>query len=136
MAFNNFFIIDDDIEDSDLLVEALALLKKNSQCYVASNGEEALKKLNANIVPAPDFIFLDLNMPRLNGIQFLVEIKESCAFRNIPIVIYTTSSSPRDREETKRLGAYYFLTKPNTFDEICKAVNSILTMHNVSVEME
>ena len=136
MAFNNFFIIDDDIEDSDLLVEALALLKKNSQCYVASNGEEALKKLNANIVPAPDFIFLDLNMPRLNGIQFLVEIKESCAFRNIPIVIYTTSSSPRDREETKRLGAYCFLTKPNTFDEICKAVNSILTIHNVSVEIE
>ncbi len=133
MNSNKYYIVDDDAEDRDLLKEALFSIDKGSQCFIAKNGEEGLQKLTEDEIPLPDFIFLDLNMPRLNGKQFLIEIKKIKRFSHIPVVIYTTSADANDREETKQLGAFYYITKPDGFDEICNALLSVFSLKIAAV---
>ncbi len=108
-------------------------IDKGGQCFTAKNGEEGLKKLSEDIIPLPDFIFLDLNMPRLNGKQFLIEIKQIKRFSQIPIIIYTTSADPKDMEAMIQLGALYYITKPDVFDDICHALLSVFSIRSAAV---
>lgn len=122
-----FFIVDDDIDDQDLFIEAVNEVDKSIQCISATDCEEALDLLKNRKIGKPDMIFLDLNMPRLNGKQCLAELKKESHLRDIPVIIYSTSSEKRDIEETTRLGAAHFLTKPNKFEELCKALSFVLS---------
>jgi CheY-like chemotaxis protein len=118
-------IIDDDEDDRDLFLYALAKVNPAVLCLTFADAEDALRDLNkASLVP--DMIFLDLNLPRLSGRQFLVELKKYPTLKNIPVVIYTTSSIEKDIEETKQLGATHFLTKPYSIPELCKALSQII----------
>ncbi|MBO9572516.1 MAG: response regulator, partial [Chitinophagaceae bacterium] len=114
-----------DIDDQELFVEAIGEIDKSIKCLTAANCEEALDLLRNRKIELPDLIFLDLNMPRLNGKQCLAELKKESHLNHIPVIIYSTSSEKRDIEETSRLGAAYFLTKPNKFDDLCKALNYV-----------
>lgn len=118
-------IVDDDDDDIELFCEAVKDVDERIDCVCASNGEEALNKLNNGEI-LPDFIFLDLNMPRLNGKQCLKKLKNNLKLRNIPVIIYSTSKLKEDVEETKQLGAASFLTKPNKVNDLRKAISSIL----------
>lgn len=120
-----FFIVDDDLDDQELFIEAVNEVDKSIRCLPYSNCEEALELMKSKKVNLPDIIFLDLNMPKLNGKQCLMELKKHEILRDIPVVIYTTSSEKRDIEETCRLGAAYFLTKPNKFEELCNAIRYV-----------
>jgi CheY-like chemotaxis protein len=122
-----FFIVDDDIDDQELFIEAVNEVDNSIQCVSASDCEEALNLLKSGAMPLPDMIFLDLNMPRLNGKQCLTELKKQAHLRHIPVIIYSTSSEKRDVEETALLGAAHFLTKPNKFDELCKALTYVVS---------
>lgn len=122
-----FFIVDDDIDDQDLFIEAVNEVDKSVECLSASNCEEALDLLKNRKISLPDMIFLDLNMPRLNGKQCLAELKREAHLRDIPVIIYSTSSEKRDIDETTKLGAAHFLTKPNKFEELCKALTFVLS---------
>lgn len=122
-----FFIVDDDIDDQELFIEAVSEVDNSIKCLSASNCEDALDKLKNGKMPLPDVIFLDLNMPRLNGKQCLAELKKAANLRHIPVIIYTTSSEKRDIEETSKLGAAHFLTKPNKFEELCKALTYVVS---------
>ena len=119
-------IIDDDEDDVELFCDALKEIDHDIQCVSASNGEEALSRLSTGEGPLPDYIFLDLNMPRLNGKQCLKRLKVNSKFQNIPVVIYSTSKSKEDMEETRQLGAVHFLTKPNRINDLRRAIASIL----------
>ena len=121
------FIADDDPDDVELFTEAVNEFDESIQCYSAMDGEEALKKLRAMLPALPDIIFLDLNMPRINGKQCLVEIKKTEKLNVVPVVIYSTSSIQHDIDETRRLGAVYFLTKPASFGELCKELSNIIS---------
>ena len=121
------FIADDDQDDVELFTEAVNEVDKSIQCHSAMDGEEALKKLMAMLPDLPDIIFLDLNMPRINGKQCLVEIKKTEKLNTVPVVIYSTSSIQHDIDETRELGAVYFLTKPASFGELCKELSSIIS---------
>jgi CheY-like chemotaxis protein len=122
-----FFIVDDDIDDQELFIEAVNEVDKSINCFSASDCEEALNLLKSGTVELPDMIFLDLNMPRLNGKQCLTELKRQANLKHIPVIIYSTSSEKRDIEETSRLGAAHFLTKPNKFEELCSALSYVLS---------
>ncbi|MBL7699530.1 MAG: response regulator [Chitinophagaceae bacterium] len=122
-----FFIVDDDTDDQDLFIEAVNEVDSSIECLSASNCEEALDLLKNRKMPMPDMIFLDLNMPRLNGKQCLAELKREAHLRDIPVIIYSTSSEKRDIDETARLGAAHFLTKPNKFEELCKALSFVVS---------
>lgn len=117
-----FIIVDDDIDDQELFIEAVSEVDKTIRCLPYSNCEEALELMKSRKVGLPDVIFLDLNMPKLNGKQCLAELKKHSDLRNIPVIIYSTSSEKRDIEETARLGAAHFLTKPSKFEELCRAI--------------
>lgn len=119
-------IVDDDVDDQELFIEAVGEVDGSIECVSVSNCEEALVMLKTRKVN-PDMIFLDLNMPRLSGKQCLAEIKRESHLKDIPIVIYTTSSEKRDIDETARLGATHFLTKPNKFEELCRAVSEMVS---------
>lgn len=127
MTKRTLFIVDDDTDDQDLFIEAVNEVDTSIQCMSASSCEEALDLLKNKKIRLPDIIFLDLNMPRLNGKQCLAELKKQAHLRHIPVIIYSTSSERRDIEETTRLGAAHFLTKPNKFEELCKALSFVVS---------
>jgi CheY-like chemotaxis protein len=122
-----FFIIDDDADDQELFMEAVSEVDDSIQCISASDCEDALDLLKNGKIALPDVIFLDLNMPRLNGKQCLSELKKQANLKHIPVIIYSTSSEKRDMEETARLGAAHFLTKPNKFEELCQALSFVIS---------
>jgi len=121
-----YFIVDDDPDDQELFVEALQGLDEFCKCETAFNGQDALDKLN-KMPSVPDFIFLDLNMPRMNGKQFLAEIKKAKTLQDIPVIIYSTSTDKKDILDTIELGAIYFLEKPNRFNDLTKALSNIIS---------
>lgn len=117
-------IVDDDVEDMELLGQAVTTIDPEIQCVEAYNGIEALKILKRNSL-LPDFIFLDINMPLMNGMRCLEEIKKNLSYDHIPVIIYSTTTDERQIEECKNLGAG-FLTKPNSFDELMVALRRII----------
>ena len=122
------FIIDDDEDDQLFINEAMKDLNIPFECFYANNGEAALKHLKDETVPFPDFIFLDLNMPKLNGKECLIEIKKLSKYSTVPLIIYTTSSNQKDKQEIMQLGAHYFLTKPTRISELCTCLHNVFSM--------
>ena len=118
------FIVDDDQDDRDMFCEVVKEINERINCKVFSNGQEALQVLQKHEV-LPNFIFLDLNMPRMNGKQFLTNIKNMPCLCSIPVIIYSTSKLDEDKEETKKLGAEYFLTKPTSMQQLKKELESV-----------
>ncbi len=121
-------IVDDDEDDMDFFCEVINEIDASYTCVTATNGEEALQKLRKGKTQLPDLIFLDLNMPRMNGKICLQELKKDSALQNIPIIIYTTSSHHKDKEETLKNGAALFMTKPPTFDRMKAGIEEALLM--------
>ena len=126
MVLNKIMIVDDDPDDIDLFMEAVLELDPNINCVSASDGIAGLGKIEKMDSQLPDYIFLDLNMPRMNGKMFLTELKKSERLKDIPVIIYTTSRREEDINETRCLGADYFLTKPSRFADLKAVLNYIL----------
>lgn len=112
-----FLLVDDDSDDSFLFEEALKDLTTDVSLSVAINGFDALAKLEAER-PLPDLIFLDLNMPLMDGKQLLVNLKADSTFRRIPVIMYTTSSLDRDVEYSLKNGALCFISKPHSMRDL------------------
>lgn len=87
---------------------------------------DALEKLTSDISFAPDFIFLDVNMPKINGVELLEKIKSLENLKNTSIFIYTTSWDHRLMELCKGLGAKEYLIKPYTFDSLVDCLKDVL----------
>lgn len=122
-----FFLVDDDIDDQEIFMAAVNEIDSSINCVGIDNCEEAIEKLKKEPGNTPDIIFLDLNMPRLNGRQCLAELRKIAHLKEVPVIIYSTSSLKKDIEETRILGADMFLTKPSKFDELCNALNNVLS---------
>jgi CheY-like chemotaxis protein len=110
-----FLLTDDDKDDRELFSEALASIDPGIICHGAEHGRDALRILNTPDVSKPDIIFLDINMPVMNGWELLVTLKKDNSRNDIPVIIYTTSSEERDKQIAKDLGALCFVTKPADF---------------------
>jgi len=123
---NRIFLIDDDEDDQLFFSEALKLINPSLQYDSAANGKIALDKLTS-IDRLPDLIFLDLNMPVMNGYEFLKQAMNNLHINKIPIGIFTTSNILSDIERAKELGAKFFFTKPNDFNVLCDKLEKILT---------
>lgn len=118
------FLVDDDVDDQEIFALALAEVDDSISCITARNGMEALEQLKERRW-IPDWIFLDLNMPRMNGKQCLKEIKGLQELTHVPVIIYSTSCELRDIEETKALGATAFISKPPRIQELINSLKSI-----------
>jgi DNA-binding NtrC family response regulator len=95
-------------------------------CIPADNGQQALELLNNKEIPLPDFIVLDLRMPRYSGKTCLSAIKADARLKDIPVFIYTTSNNVEESKELAQMGACHFMTKPGNADEIYYLVSFIL----------
>lgn len=112
----HILLVDDDPDDQEIFESVIKEILPTAKCSGAGNGQHALEKLTDGS-PRPHIIFLDLNMPLMNGKQFLVEIKKHPDIEKIPVIVLSTSSDPTNFAETKQLGAKYFITKPDRFSQ-------------------
>jgi CheY-like chemotaxis protein len=110
MELKVVMIVDDDTDDRLFFREAVQELNASVTCLEATDGTNALKTLKQQEV-LPQYIFLDLNMPIMNGIEFLRTISVDPVLKSIPVIVYTTSVSPDDMKITSELGARYYLPK-------------------------
>lgn len=121
-------IVDDDKDDRFFFRSAIRKNNPSFECVEAENGVEALQQLRTT-EQLPDFIFLDLNMPKMDGRECLKELKKDETLKNIPVIIYSTSEYKLDKEVTKELGADFFLTKLSDIyplpEELVKAMNKV-----------
>jgi CheY-like chemotaxis protein len=115
MGTRKFLVVDDDCDDTELFAEAIGSLDVAVSCLNASDGKEALDKLKSNAFEKPDIIFLDINMPVMNGWEFLSRLKGSEGLKEIPVIMYSTSSKSSDIKTAMSSGALCFFTKPNSF---------------------
>jgi CheY-like chemotaxis protein len=95
-------------------MDALGEIAMDTECITANSGFQALDYLK-EIVPAPSLIFIDLNMPLMDGFECLKSIKNNERLKEIPVVIFTTSDNPADKKSSKELGAEIFFTKTANF---------------------
>jgi len=126
-------IIDDDEDDLFLFCSAIEEFYPDIQCIKAEAVDNALLILRDETLK-PDFIFLDLNMPRVNGKSCLKMLKQSKEFRDIPVVVYTTSKMERDMLECKQLGAAAFITKPSNLKNLYKFMDLVLNRQWEKIE--
>lgn len=125
----SFLIVDDDADDRMLFIEAVREIDMSIECKIARNGEQALKLLSNIEYPLPDFIFLDIRMPRIDGKKCLVEIKKDERLKNIPVIIYTTSKGVEESKELRDMGAFHFISKPRNADEIFYLISFVMDEH-------
>lgn len=125
MGFKTILLIDDDPDDHELFIEAVQQISNTTTCISLTSAILALQKLKSKELN-PDVIFLDLNMPVMSGQEFLTQIKETENIKDIPVIIYSTTSQRKIMDLTKQLGAIYFITKPSTFGDLVKVLTPIV----------
>ena len=126
MAVAKFFlIIDDDRYHLELFYEALLEVSPDCKCATAPNGRQAIMAPRNGEIELPTLIFLDINMPLMNGWQCLSILKTTEAYKNIPVIMYSTSSYRNDFAKAHLEGALCFFTKPSNFKEL---KNSLATV--------
>lgn len=121
-----FWLVDDDKEDLELFREALREIWDRTQLTASIDCVDLLDLLPQTTLP--DVLFLDINMPKKNGLEFLAEIKQHPTLKDIPIVIYSTSIRKADIERAYELGAHYYITKPDDFEAIIEVLSRMLTL--------
>ncbi len=127
MTFKQFLQVDDDKDDRELFREALEDVSKEINCHTAAGANEALELLASLHPGKPDVIFLDINMPLVSGWECLTLLKKHELYRDIPVVIYSTSSHGRDIEIAKDLGAHRFITKPHDYNLLISVLAEVIT---------
>ena len=122
----NILLVEDDQVDVMNVQRAFSRNKIANPLRVAGNGVEALEKLRSGEVPLHRLlILLDLNMPRMNGIEFLRELRRDAELHHLPVVVLTTSDDERDRIEAYHLNVAGYIVKPVTFQNFCDAMATL-----------
>ena len=122
----HLLLVDDDEDDRDFFLSVLDSIDSSLTCDTAENGSVALQYLSQQHA-RPDVIFLDLNMPVMNGKQFLTEVKKRDGLKDIPVIVLSTSADHSLISETGKLGAIDFITKPNKLSLLETRLREILT---------
>jgi CheY-like chemotaxis protein len=125
--YRTILLVDDDTDDQELFIDAVNEVDASIHCFCANDGEAALKFINEDAVVKPDMVFIDLNMPKLNGKRVLQELKKTEIIKSIPVIMYSTFFGPRDIEEINASGASFHMVKSTRFEDLCKSLQHILS---------
>ena len=134
-------LLDDDSDDRELFSEAAKGLEQAVICECFEDGKEGLSTMLSAEFTKPDIIFLDLNMPTMDGWQFLEHIRKHDSLSGVPVIIYSTSSAPRDQDYAKAMGAICFVTKPYNFSKVKLVLQIVVrniqknTLHQACAEI-
>ena len=127
----SILLVEDDKVDAMTIQRSLETINITNDVDVVNNGEEALQYLRDSQDELPCIILLDLNMPKMNGIEFLRIAKHDETLKRIPVVILTTSSDEQDKIESFNLGVAGYMIKPVDywqFVEVVKAIDLYWTL--------
>lgn len=122
-------LADDDEDDRLFFTDAFSELKINTKVNTFNDGVELMNYLNSDDAILPQVLFLDLNMPKKNGLECLAEIKSNNKFEDIAIAIYSTSSSEEHIEETFVKGANIYIKKPSDFETLKKVLSDVVAIN-------
>ena len=120
-------LIEDDLDDIELLQEAFKSRGVQYEMEIITDGSEAVNYLRHN-EHGPDIIILDFNLPKVHGREVILEIKSVPAFKNIPLVVLSTSSSKDDIEYALKNGADKYLIKPSNMNQVDITIDAILEL--------
>jgi CheY-like chemotaxis protein len=125
----DLLLIEDSPSDARLTMEALRDARILSNIHTVADGLQALEYLRREGVhkeaPTPDFIILDLNLPKMNGLEVLQEIKEDIRLRSIPVIILSSSQAEQDIAKAYSYQASCYITKPLDADQYFTAIRSL-----------
>jgi len=122
-------LADDDKDDRNDFIEAFESLKISTTVETLKNGVQLMKYLNNPSTKLPHLLFLDLNMPKKSGLDCLLEIKQIERLKHLTVVIYSTSSSEKDIEDTFLHGANIYIKKPAHLTVLKKTLLHVLTLN-------
>jgi len=124
MKYQNVLIIDDDQDDREIFLEAIKDVSSLINCTTFHDGELALGQLMEKAI-APDAIFLDLNMPRMTGMEFLERARKTDALKTTPIIIYSTSSYiEASRSQLEEASGY--ICKPDNYPDLVAILKELI----------
>ncbi|MES2647189.1 MAG: response regulator [Bacteroidota bacterium] len=126
VAIHNILLAEDDSDDQYLFKYVLESLKISFTLTIVTDGEELMKLLSDESNSLPDILFLDLNMPRKNGAECLVEIKKLQHLRQLPIVICSTAREDNSTPLLHENGAKYYLMKPDQLSQFKQLVKKAI----------
>jgi CheY-like chemotaxis protein len=118
-------LVDDDRDDHEIFRSACMQVDHRTNVLGFENGDQAIRNLSV-MQALPYVIFLDLNMPRQNGVDVLEKLKDSAQLKSVPVVIYSTSFDSQVREKCSSLGAIEIMEKPSCFDALCRRLQTVL----------
>jgi len=122
----NILLVEDDEVDVMNVQRAFRANRISNPLFIAGNGEEALRTLRGGEVPRERrLVLLDLNMPRMNGIEFLRALRADAELARTTVVVLTTSNDERDRVEAYNLNVAGYILKPVTFQNFCEAMSTL-----------
>lgn len=120
-----WFVVDDDLDDQEIFVIAVEKVDPAIECTFANDGVHAINRLRSENSLKPECIFLDVNMPRMNGIECLEALRACDDLREVPIYMCSTSSDPKIIEKIKEMGARDFIVKPSTIPEFARVLREV-----------
>jgi CheY-like chemotaxis protein len=121
------FLIDDDLDDQEIFFLAWRQVNPSMECIYANDGIYGLEKLKNEPYLNPELIFIDINMPRMNGMECLKEIKKIGRLRHVPVYMYSTAADIAIINECKQLGATGVIKKSPAMSELENTLSVILS---------
>jgi CheY-like chemotaxis protein len=125
MTIRHLFLIENDQDDVDIFCMALSQVDPTVNCHIVRNGVEATEYLLSG-KQLPDLIFLDVNMPVMNGMEFMKWRQQHAQLHQIPVYVYTTTNNPLTATVMNNLGAAKFITKPNKLEEVVRVIREVI----------
>lgn len=129
-----FLLVDDDDDDREIFEDVLQEVDATTSLHTATNGREALELLSGSHSRLPHLIFLDVNMPLMNGKDCLRQLKKAEGLKEIPVVMYTTSTLATDISESLRAGAAGYIPKPTSVEALKQILSAIVQSSPASLE--
>jgi CheY-like chemotaxis protein len=125
MKNKTIVLIDDDHDEHEIFQLALMQVDPSLHCTFFDSAQDALNKLTGSPTSLPEYVFLDLNMPGLTGIQFLEQIKRT-HLASLRIIIYSTAIVPDHKKRIEELGVYKAVIKPSSDRDLVKLLKGVL----------
>jgi len=122
------FYADDDADDLEFFRDVTDTFGDRIHLYTHSHGDQLLTAVR-NPPPVPQLIFLDINMPGKSGFEVLQELKKSEKYKNIPVVMFSTSNSPENVSKSMQLGANFYVTKPDSIAKLKQSIEYTLNIN-------
>ena len=121
------YLVDDDPDDRFLVYEALMQVLPQVNVVEAMNGQHFFEIVEISELTLPSLIILDVNMPRMNGLETLRQIKSTPSLSMVPVVMYSTSEDPLLIKQAYEIGTSTFVTKPKSFNGLIEMISQITT---------